>query len=229
MTDLTDVRSVGCLLKIFLISDFQLFLSGLAAMFQARSDRYTVCGVAHCLESEIPPWSTEVPDLVIIDLEMDIEGVLALLKTRKGGTAEKVLLIHRQGALEHQEEVLLSGAHGLIDKYCPESDFIKAVERIVSGGIWFDHASTIQLWKRLVGSKSNQEEILDKLTVRERKIAFAVLNSGGKAGKVVASKLNISESTLRTHLTSIYKKFEVSRAELIAFGFKNKLIKNTLP
>jgi hypothetical protein len=69
-------------------------------MFRARPDRYTVCGTAHYMEPENPPWGADAPDLVIVDLEMDIEGVLALLKTWKSRMSEKVLLIHRQGAPE---------------------------------------------------------------------------------------------------------------------------------
>ena len=149
------------MVKIFLISDFQLFLSGLAALLRARPDKYTVCGTAHCLESEIPPWGADAPDLVIIDLEMDIEGVLALLKAWKGRMSEKVLLIHRQGAPEHQEEILSSGAHGLIDRCCTESNFIKAVDRVVSGEMvrsCFDYQTmeTIRRLKIKPGRNSGQ-------------------------------------------------------------------------
>lgn len=69
---------------------------------------------------------------------------------------------------------------------------------------------------------------ISRLTARERELIFALMCSESETGKIVASRLCISEQTLRNHLSSIYGKLGVhSRLGLHAFAVKHGLDRTT--
>lgn len=72
---------------------------------------------------------------------------------------------------------------------------------------------------------ANPEQIkIASLTSRERQLIFVVICNATAPGKVIASRLGISEHTLRNHLTSIYDKLGVrNRLSLHAFATKHHL------
>ena len=77
--------------------------------------------------------------------------------------------------------------------------------------------------KNFLESENSPKLTRQALTKREREI-LALLPKGATA-KAMASELFLTEATIKTHLASIYRKFEVvNRTQAIAIGLENKLI-----
>lgn len=157
------------------------------------------------------------------------DRVLPLINSLRAVSEAKILLLTR---LEDDQAIIL-GASGLIDRNASREQLFSALEKVSRGEVWLDRAATGRIFvefSRTSGRKSNNS-VADKanlLTSREREVVVLIV-SNSASGKVVANKLDISESTLRNHLSSIYEKLGVSnRPGLLAYAFQNRLIKYLL-
>ena len=103
----------------------------------------------------------------------------------------------------------------------------KAVMRVAEGELWLDRAATGRIFQKLARNRLDSEasadlQKLSTLTRKERAITTLVGEQPSASGQSLAEQLNISEHTLRNHLSNIYAKLGISgRVELYAFAQKN--------
>lgn len=208
----TAVRPAGPL-SVFLISDFQLLLESLSQAIQLQPQRYKLLGCAAALT--IPaPWGEQVPDVVLLDLDMDAQRGLLWLKSGCHDGAPRVLLFSRLGQTALIDQAILEGGQGVIGAEASTDHVLRALDKVGQGEVWLDHATTSRLLhgqaQRVVRDAQDPVKTkLSLLTDKERCILGKLLRHGGESAKVIASRLFISESTLRNHLTSIYEKMGV--------------------
>jgi DNA-binding NarL/FixJ family response regulator len=149
----------------------------------------------------------------------------ALPKLAKGGgmagvrrlsPSTKTVLFTRNPNEKEGSSMLKVGVKG----YCSSDASLSTVKRIVGlvrqGEIWVGRKVIHQLLddlalltKRLRRNLHvDQDARLDHLTPREREIAHQI--GSGASNKEVATRLNVSEKTVKAHLTGIFRKLEVS-------------------
>ncbi len=95
---------------------------------------------------------------------------------------------------------------------------LKAIEKVHEGQFWLDQMYIKRLLHSLFNKnieKNNVHNIHEKIGInrlipREISIFLTMVDNAGIPAKVVASKLKISQSTLRDRLTSIYKKLDIN-------------------
>lgn len=221
--------------RVFVLSDFQLMLQSLANLIRSRPERYVLQGVSDTLDTDRPPWGECKPDVVLLDLDGDPERSLAWLRHWRAAIDLKALLMTRHETPAIYDQAMLAGARGLIDRRSSPEHLLVALERVCKGEIWLDHASTARLLGGL--TDRDQRKAVDPvasqlalLTQREQTILGALLAHGGEPAKVVATRLHISESTLRNHLTSIYEKVGVSnRNGLLSHALRSGLAERLAP
>ncbi|WP_196768069.1 hypothetical protein, partial [Streptobacillus moniliformis] len=73
---------------------------------------------------------------------------------------------------------------------------LKAIEKVHEGQVWLDQASIKRLIKKLSRQNSGKSDIqekngIDKLTPKEKKIFFTMIENVGVPAKVIAAKLHI--------------------------------------
>jgi DNA-binding NarL/FixJ family response regulator len=108
---------------------------------------------------------------------------------------------------------------------------LTAIEKVYEGQLWLDRIATGRIFfefSRENAAQANDPERakIASLTEREREIVAVASNHAGANAKAIADLLNISEHTLRNHLTSIYDKLDVAnRLELFAYAHKHGLTK----
>lgn len=92
---------------------------------------------------------------------------------------------------------------------------VKALQVVHAGQVWVDNA----LLKLLLLQAEAQTVNRDQLSKKERDIV--ILISQGCRNKDIATRLCISEQTVKTHLSRIFRKLNIStRTQLIPFGIK---------
>lgn len=104
------------------------------------------------------------------------------------------------------------GGRGYCNRYISKALLIKAVELVRMGEVWVGRKLLFKLMNRLTSmNHTSDDEVenradskLSKLTDREREIA--VLIGSGDSNKVIANKLDITERTVKAHLSSIFRK-----------------------
>ncbi|MBL8496215.1 MAG: response regulator transcription factor [Nitrosomonas sp.] len=168
-------------------------------------------------------------DVIVLDLNHDSGEEMTAVLHLISSTTAKVLFFKWSDDTEIYDKAILAGAKGIIEKEAGLETILKAIEKIHEGQVWLNQGTIERLINQLSQQKFKSGDIqakygVDKLTPKEKKVFFTMIENVGIPAKVVASKLHISESTLRNHLTAIYEKLEVnSRLELWSYVHKHKL------
>lgn len=217
-------------IKVFLITDFCLLARALEHFLGAAPQRFEVVGSALTDEEALGQLRHLAADVIILDIDGAGERALALLARLRELTSGKLLLLSRldNGAL--QDKGVMAGARGVLDRNLNPETLLTALEKVHEGQLWLDRAATGRIFvefSRLGGPPARPETPAGKrfqLTEREHQIVAFIAHNTGEPGKIIASKLHISESTLRNHLTSIYEKLGVAnRPGLLAYAFQHGL------
>ncbi len=125
-------------IRIFVADDHDVIRKGIKSLLQARPE-WTICGEARNGKEAIDGVKETRPDLAILDISMpELSGLEAAKSISQSGLAVKMLVftMHDSGSLVQASKN--AGAKGLVLKSLAGQDLIRAIETILSGGIFFD-------------------------------------------------------------------------------------------
>lgn len=219
------------MIRVFLFSNFRLLLDGIEALLSQENERFHVVGKAEQLEGLTKAVASVLPDVLVLDIDtapMEILAQIAELNMIDHRMI-RVLLLTRLSNKNLQDEAMIAGARGIIDSSVSPDLFLNAVEKVHEGQIWLNRYHTGQLWSELTclhdrKTRDPSALVLERLSEREKKILRMVVHHSDLSAKRLSEHLHISESTLRNHLTAIYKKCGVpNRSGLLAYSLQNRL------
>ena len=165
--------------------------------------------------------------LVAIDYELlagDYEEGLSRLQ--HGALESKILLIGRKCSREIQLVAFSRGVPGYMEADLRSDLLQKGVDRMLNGEVWVERHLVTSLLHILRKKNVERGEIsipenLRNLTPREVEIAMRVCQ--GESNKRIANRLDITERTVKAHLSSIFKKLEVIDRLQLALQLKDHL------
>jgi len=201
-------------LRILIADDHPLVREGLAAIIGRQPDMQVVAQARNGGEA-LQKFLSESPDLCLLDLRMPgtdgIEAIGAILAERP--SARVIILT----SFETQEDIyraVQAGAKGYFLKDSPPEELIECIRAVAAGGTWIPPAVGAKLAKRV----TDQE-----LTAREKEVLQALAT--GKSNKEIGVAYNISEATVKVHVTHILEKLKVGgRTEAINQAVKRGLV-----
>jgi DNA-binding NarL/FixJ family response regulator len=122
-------------------------------------------------------------------------------------------------------DALLLGVRGVVPKSAPVDVLFKSIRAVISGQYWVDREPVADLVQSLqaygVETPAARRERVS-LTARERQIVSVLV--AGCANKEIARRFNISERTVKHHVTNILHKLGLtSRLELAVFALRHPL------
>jgi DNA-binding NarL/FixJ family response regulator len=121
---------------------------------------------------------------------------------------------------------LSAGAAGFVLKEAPGEDILRAVREVAGGRSWLDPAVTGRVLRHLRTDalpRSAAGGRLDELTPRELEVLR--LLAGGTTNPEIAAQLHISETTVKSHLGSIFTKLDLrDRAAAIVFAYEHGVV-----
>lgn len=169
--------------------------------------------------------------LAVIDARTpEYEGDADLRRLKKINPKLKVLVVGQSLPPNLELAALAAGAMGCCDADVGQEQARRIFTIIEEGGVWISNAALPHLLQRLrVRSEKAtalpdpvpvvQDAGLGGLTQREREIARMVAT--GESNKVIARSLNITERTVKAHLTTIFQKLRMhDRLQLALFVSK---------
>ncbi len=153
-------------------------------------------------------------DMIIVDVNLITEQQNIQSSIKR--LAKPFLIIGNNWSDDKQIEAFIQGASGYLDIDKELSMLSKAIESIFNGDIWIKRHLIPKVIKKIAASEQapqfvNSKAIdshLEHLSNRELEVAKMITT--GKNNKQIAKSLNISERTVKAHLTSIFKKLNVS-------------------
>ncbi len=180
------------------------------------------------------------PAVLFLDYDNRCFGSIAFLhKVIQASPSTRVVVFTSNPKPYGAVTALMSGAKGYGPKNLSRSLLRKAAHAVSDDEIWIGRKLVSSLMRELVGnnpvSKNNAlklqgnefeaDTLLDALSPREREIASMI--AIGEYNKAIASHLNISEKTVKAHLTSIFKKLGLSsRTQLALYVSQNNFFQN---
>lgn len=188
---------------ILLVDDHHLVRAGLASLIDSADDLHVV-GQAANGQQALELTATLTPDVVLMDLSMpELDGV---------ETTRRLLAIHRTAnvvvltSFSDQARVadaLAAGAVGYLLKDCEPRDLLAAVRAAAQGHAPLDP----RVAKALLPSAEPARPV-DDLSPRELQVLRLVTR--GLANKQIARNLGISESTVKAHISSVFRRIGVT-------------------
>ena len=163
------------------------------------------------------------PDVLLLDINMPImNGIEVLYQIRNRKMDVKVLMLTVHNEADYLIKAIDIGVDGYILKDSESSELKKAILRVHSGENYIQ-PELIALMDDELLSRDNDQEKIDSLTDREIEVLIHVVN--GMLNKEIASVLDISERTVKNHISNIFRKLEVcDRTQAAVFAIKNKLV-----
>lgn len=217
------------MIKILVVDDQILVRAGLVALLRAVPD-LDVIGEAATGEEAIDQAAATRPDVILMDIRMPgMNGVTATerILSAKSDHRPRVLILTTFDLDKYVYDALRVGASGFLLKDTPPERLIAAIHTVASGDMLFAPSVT----RRLIEAYTSQSgpsatplsPELHLLTARE----VEVLKLVGRAlsNAEIASRLCVSEATVKTHLNRAMGKLNLtSRAQVVALAYESGLI-----
>lgn len=167
------------------------------------------------------------PDVLLLDLAMPKRsGLDALKELSTLGLPTRVAVLTAAIEEDQVTESLRLGARGVILKDTATELLVKAIRCIVAGEFWVGRNSVNGLVQAMrMAYEIRPEDAAERfaLTARELEVVAGIVE--GETNKDIAKRLNISEQTVKHHLSSIFDKVGVSnRLELALFSVNHQLV-----
>ena len=224
-----DDRSAKAPVQVLLIGGARLSRAGLRMLLEAQP------GIRIVGEGATPDDGTAdadgmEPDVVLLDIDnIDAPEAVqdALRQIQQEAAGARVLILATTCDPEASRRLVLAGGSGIVLKDKTTEHLVRAIRKVHEGELWVDRATTASLISGLGsnrGQKSADPEIakIESLTRREREVV--ILIAAGLNNKSIAARLNISDNTVRHHLTSIFEKLDTNdRMELLVYALRHKL------
>ena len=209
-------------IKIMIADDHSMIREGLKSLLELEGDIQVVAEAedgVDCLEK----LKICTPDVLLLDINMPRKNGLEVLQTLKSSKSKvKVLVLTVHNEVEYLMKAVDIGVDGYILKDSESAELKKAIFSIVEGENYIQPSLIPSLNSKMI-EKNRDEGKIESLTKRE----FEVLKllAVGMYNKEVAEKLNISERTVKNHVSNIFKKIEVTdRTQAAVFAIRNNLI-----
>ena len=223
-----DQATTDRAVSVFLVDDHALFRTGVKAELAGlQDDRIEVVGEAGSVGEAVVRITSQVPDVVLLDVHMPDGGGRAVLEQIHPALPDVVFLaLSVSDAAEDVINVIRAGARGYVTKTISGRELADAIVRVSSGDAVFSPrlaGFVLDAFSDRPGAAPVTDPELDMLSPREREVLK--LLARGYAYKEIASQLFISIKTVETHVSSVLRKTQMSnRYELSRWATDRRLV-----
>ena len=190
-----------------MVVEGQILLSKALCQLLAVEPDFEVVGDAQTLE--VDQLRLFTPDIVILDLDghgLDIDETIRRCQEALGHAKICVLTAHARP--EVMQRCLTAGVEGYIAKDTTPAELVRAIKAVASGESYADpRIAGGLLRRRSVGGNSRRAEN-HELSARESEIIRLIAN--GLSNKEISQQLNLSEKTVKNHISRIFSKLNIS-------------------
>ncbi|KJF77939.1 transcriptional regulator NarL [Morganella morganii] len=206
---------------MLLIDDHPMLRNGVRQLISMEPS-LTVAGEAGNGRDGIALAESLDPDLILLDLNMpDMNGFETLDILRRKPLSGRVVVFSVSNYREDLITALRRGADGYLLKDMEPEELLVALRQAAAGKMVVSPALTEVLAGALREVRSDDEPDINSLTPRERDILKLIAQ--GQPNKMIARKLDITESTVKVHVKNLMKKMKVkSRVEAAVWVLQNK-------
>ena len=210
-------------IKIMITDDHSMIREGLKNLLELDGDIEVIAEAVDgedCLDKLL----TVTPDVLLLDINMPkMNGLEVLKKLKERKSKVKVLVLTVHNETEYLMKAVEIGINGYVLKDSESAELKKAICAINDGENYIQPSLIPSLNSKMI--EKNEDEIkIESLTKRELQVLKEL--AIGKFNRDIAKEMEISERTVKNHISSIFKKLDVTdRTQAAVFAIKNDLIK----
>jgi two-component system invasion response regulator UvrY len=208
------------MIRVLLVDDHTVVRTGFRLLLETVSD-VRVVAEADSGEAACVRFDEATPDVVVLDLSMPGMGGLETIRRLRARNKDvRTLALSAHDDAMHARRALRQGALGFLSKRTAPETLLEAVRMVAAGQRYIDPKLAQEIALAEVGGTPSPVESLSE---REFEVFLRLAN--GAAVPQIASELNLSASTVGTHLYNIKQKLQAgNQAELTLIALRAGLI-----
>lgn len=208
--------------RVMIADDHSMIREGLKQLLELEGEFEVVeeaCDGEECINK----LKGANPDILLLDINMPkMTGLEVLQKMKDLKMKVRVLVLTVHNEVEYLLKAVDIGVNGYLLKDSESAELKKAILSVVNGEDYIQ-PSLIPVLNAKMIDRSKDNEKLEKLTKRELQVLKLV--AIGKLNRQVAEEMEISERTVKNHVSNIFKKIDVKdRTQAAVFAIRNNLI-----
>ena len=209
--------------RILITDDHPVVREGLSAMLSRQKD-IIVVGEAKNGYEAVEMAAERLPDIILMDLRMpEMDGVEAIRRIKAVNPEIQFIILTTYDDDEYIFQGIEAGAKAYLLKDTPREELFKAIRAVKRGESLIDPSITSRVLNRLTELSKHVQtpEILS-----DRELEVLTLIAKGTSNKEIAGTLTISQSTVKTHIQSIFQKLDVNdRTEAVTEALRQGIIR----
>jgi NarL family two-component system response regulator LiaR len=210
------------MIRVLLVDDHEMVRMGVAAYLSTQPD-IEVVGEAENGKRGVELALELRPDIILMDLVMDeMDGVEATKCIIQEWSAAKIVVVTSFLDDEKLYPVIEAGAASYMLKTSRASDIADALRATYRGETVLEPKVTGKMMSKM--RQKQEYKPHEELTEREREILLLIAE--GKSNQEIADELFIALKTVKTHVSNILNKLNVSdRTQAVIYAFRHQLTK----
>ncbi|MCM1257143.1 MAG: response regulator transcription factor [Roseburia sp.] len=209
-------------IRVMIADDHSMIREGLKQLLELEG-RFEVVAEANDGEECLQIINTMNPDVLLLDINMPKKNGLEVLHELKNRHSKmKVLVLTVHNEVEYLMKAMDIGINGYLLKDSESAKLKKAILTVIRGETYIQ-PDLIPILNSKMKNMKNDQDKLESLTRRELDVLKNL--AVGMYNKEIAIKLDISERTVKNHVSNIFKKISVSdRTQAAVFAIRNNLV-----
>ncbi len=202
-------------IRVLVADDHVTVREGLASMIGRQPDMVVIAEAANGRDC-VDCWLESRPDVTLLDLRMPIlDGVGAIEAIRREDASARLIVLTTFDTDHDISRAIMAGAKGYLLKDAQREELLDCIRGVHAGETRIPPSLVAKLAAGVSGEALTSRE-LEVLTMLAR----------GHSNRDMGARLNIGETTVKSHLRSIFSKLQVlSRTEAITVASRRGLIR----
>lgn len=204
---------------VLIVDDHPVVREGLRSFLQLQEDMEVVGEAADGVEA-LKKVGELVPDVVLIDLVMPrMDGITTIRQIGAISPSSRILVLTSFSEDEKVFPAIKAGAHGYLMKDIKPTDLAQSIRLVYRGEPSLHPEIARKLMDQLAKGEGDAEE---RLTARETEVLLLIAR--GYSNKEIAAALQVSEKTVKTHVSNILQKLHLSdRTQAALYAVRQRI------
>ena len=216
----SGTRTGGDRIRVMLVDDHPMVREGMKRLLEGEGG-FEVVGEVESVEEALEELERGKAEIVVMDIQLPgVDGVEGTRLMKARHPEVKVVIVSAYGE-DYLVPSIEAGADGYLLKTLPPEELVKSMHQVAKGESPVDSALTRHLMNQAAAGKGTEGEGMP--TERQQDVLKLVAN--GLSSKELASRLFISQTTLKREFRNIFNLLGVNdRAHAVAEAYRRNLI-----
>lgn len=207
-------------ITVLIVDDYEIVRNGIHSFLDTQPD-FKVIGEAGSGQEAVEIVMELIPDIVLLDMTMpDMDGIETTLHIKKISSRTQVVILSASMGDQFSFPALRAGAISYLMKDIKMDQLADAIRCAARGEAMFHPHIAARILQYLRGEQSDSDFFLSTLSDREMDVLRLI--ACGLTNCQIAQKLQISENTVKGHVSNVRAKLQIAdRVHLAVFAWEN--------